>query len=71
MYSVNSRQSIRNILSNIYGGIWRYNNESTWICNDNLRTVSRIKTCDCDSKCNCPNSYFLYGNGTPIKVNLF
>ena len=71
MYKIIKRNSIKNILSNIYGGKWRYDSMATWICDDNKRTVSRVKSCDCDSDCYCPNYYYLYGDGIPVKVNLY
>jgi len=46
-----------------YGGKWRYDNYGGWRCDDNVRHISRVSSCDCDYNCNHLPEYRLYGDG--------
>ena len=53
------------ILSQALGGVWRYDGQSIWSCNDD-RYVNRVGLLD-DK--NAPSMYWLYGDGAPQNVS--
>ena len=56
-------------LSEMYGGKWRYDGYTAWICDDGKRVVHRQASCLCDDVCNHRPHYLLTGNGTPENVS--
>lgn len=59
--------SIVKMLSDSLSGKWKYDGQSRWYSKDG-RHVARVKTCLCDSECDCERAYFLYGDGVPKRV---
>ncbi len=56
-------------LTDMYGGIWKYDGVTTWWCDDDKRSVARTHGhfgCD-DDDCRA-TAYWLYGDGSPQQV---
>jgi len=56
-------------LSEMYGGKWKYDGYTSWVCDDGKRNVHRRASCLCDDVCNHPSHYVLIGDSTPERVS--
>jgi hypothetical protein len=54
-------------LSELFGGKWKYDNQTTWWCDDGKRHVSRCCSAFDESEM-APSQYWLYGDGGPKLV---
>ncbi len=65
------KQSKIKELSEVLGGVWRYDDFASWYCDDNKRHVTRTCSTDYEVIPKQPPNYWLYGEGAPklIKWN--
>jgi len=60
-------KSTAQVLTEKYGGKWKYDGTSSWNCDDGKRHVARTAGCLHDEY--APTQYWLYEEGeTPIRV---
>lgn len=59
-------------LGEVLGGKWKYDGETTWWCDDEIRSVARVhcgaKDINGEFESGYLPEYWLYGNGTPQSI---